>query len=200
MRRRCSRLVDLRLGLRPALKAHRWDTCLVVALATGLVGFLSRATFVQLPFLQETVPVRLLVAVVAVVVAITPLYPVFTDLTPSLVRERTLQWVRPLGTVGLASLAYAPSAVGVSGAGTDTSFFLALLCAGLLAIVFTGHLAWAVVLALGFTMMLVDSAPGAPVATALGHVAFGLWGCAVLITMLVVGVRGAPRRSRTSDP
>ena len=199
MRRRCSRLVDLRLGLRPALKAHRWDTCLVVALATGLVGFLSRATFVQLPFLQETVPVRLLVAVVAVVVAVTPLYPVFTELTPTLVRERTLQRVRPFGAVGLASVAYAPSAVGVSGTEVDTSFFLALLCTGLLAIVVTGHLAWAVVLALGFTMMLVDSAPGAPVATALGHLALGVWGGAVLIAVLVAGTRGAPRLSRASD-
>jgi hypothetical protein len=199
VRRRCSRLVDLCLGLRPALKAHRWDTCLVVALATGLVGFLSRATFVQLPFLQETVPVRLLVAVVAVVVAVTLLYPVFTELTPTLVRERTLQRVRPFGAVGLASVAYAPSAVGVSGTEVDTSFFLALLCTGLLAIVVTGHLAWAVVLALGFTMMLVDSAPGAPVATALGHLALGVWGGAVLIAVLVAGTRGAPRLSRASD-
>lgn len=73
--------MDVRRRLRPALKAHRWGACSLAALALGAAGLLSRASFMHLPFLQESVSVRLLVAIVAVVVAVTPLYPVFTELT-----------------------------------------------------------------------------------------------------------------------
>lgn len=95
----------------------------------------------------------------------------------------------PSGALGLAVLAYAPSAVGVPHVGTDTVFFVALLVCGLLAIVVTGPLAWAVILALGFTMLLVDSAPGGPVSRVLDQsslvlMLLGLPGALLLAALL----------------
>ena len=172
--------------MKPALKAHRWDTCLALALVIGAVGYLNQAAFVPLPFLQDMVPVRLLIAIVAVVSAITPLYPAFTSLAPSLVREARNQRLRPVGTVALAMVGYAPCAAGVKAAAPDTLFFLALLAAALVSVAVAGYLAWAIVLALGFTALMVDSAPGAPLTRLLEScTGLGLAGATMGATMVV---------------
>ena len=149
--------------MKSALKAHRWDTCLVLALGIGVAGYLTHSSYVQVPFIQDVLPVRLFIAIIAVVSAITPLYPAFTGLAPSLVRETRNQRLRPVGVVLLAVVAYAPSAFGAHDAASDTLYFLALLATAFMSVTLVGYLAWAIVLALGFTALVVDSSPGAPV-------------------------------------
>ena len=181
--------------MKPALKAHRWGTCLALALVIGAVGYLNQAAVVPVPFLEDMVPVRLLIAIVAVVSAITPLYPVFTSLTPSLVREARNQRLRPLGAVALALVGYAPCAVGVKAAAPDTLFFLALLAVALVSVALAGYLAWAIVLTLGFTALMVNSAPGSPVTGLLESIsALGLAGATVGAALVVAHVGARPWR------
>lgn len=188
--------MDLLLRVSPALKAHRWGTSLAVALGLGLVGYLSRATYLDIPFLQDVLPARVLVAVVAVVVAITPLYLTFPDLVDTLDRERAVRRVRPYGVVALALIAYLPAAVAVPDSVDDTRLFLAALTLGLLAVAAVGDLAWTVVFAAGFASLIVDTAPGAPVTSALA--ACTTLGLAVALAgaTVLVGAVG-PRRLRT---
>lgn len=185
--------MDLLPRVAPALKARRWGTSLAAALGVGLVGYLSRATYISIPFLQDVLPARVMVAVVAVVLAITPLYLTFPDLVDTLDRERAMRRVRPFGAVALALVAYLPAAVAVPDSAEDTRFFLAVLALGLLGVAAVGDLAWGVVFAAGFGSLLVNTAPGAPVTSALeACTLLGILAAVAGATVLVGAV--GPRR------
>lgn len=173
-----------------AAKARRWHTCLALALVLGATGYLSRSAVVQLPVVDGAVPVRLLVAVAAVVVALTPMYPTFTSVLPTLARDNLLRRLRPGGAIVLALVAYLPAAVGVREAGPDTRVLLALLAVGLVAVVLVGELTWAVVLTLGLGVLVVDSAPGAPVTRLLVACTTAGLAVAVVLAAGVLAVRG----------
>lgn len=184
--------------MKAGLKAHHWHICAMVELTLAVVGLLSRTSLVQLPFLQETIPARLLIAIGSVVTAVTPLLPVLPSLSPTLVREPLLRTLRVPGVIGLATLGYAPSTIGADAgsASLDTVFFLALLAIAILSVVIVGDFAWAIVLGFGFTALLVDTAPMAPITRTLALLGPVTTGSAVVLSGAVCAWRG-PYTSRS---
>ncbi len=146
--------------------AYRVRLVLLLAAGLGCTGFLSRATFVELPLLQDAVPTQLLIIVAAVTVATFPMYPLLPELSSTLVREVPVR----AGLVALGLLLTAlsvtpgrdPTAIAIAGS-LDDSFALALLTIGIVAVLLVGDYAWMAVMGSGFLAILVNSAPSAPV-------------------------------------
>lgn len=181
--------------MKAVLEAHHWRGTTACVLVLAALGFASRATFVQLPFLQEVVPARSLIAIGAAVLLGVPLYGAFAEFAPALAREPRTRalWLVVAGVVAVA--AYAPAAVGVPDpfARADTVVFMLLASVSVLSVVLIGDRAWIVTLALGFTLTVVGSGPARPVTSVALHVpAFAVAGC-VAAAVAAYLLRG-PRR------
>lgn len=146
--------------------AYRVRVVLLLAAGLACTGFLSRATFVELPLLQDAVPTQLLIIVAAVTVATFPLYPLLPELSRTLAREAPAR--AGLVALGLILTALAvfpgrdPKAIAIAGA-LDDRFALALLTIGIVAVLLAGDYAWMAVMGSGFLAILVNSVPSAPV-------------------------------------
>lgn len=162
--------------MRSRVLAHRWHTTIAAAVLIAIVGWTTRSTLIHVPFVSDAIPVRLLVIVCAVLVALTPLYSSFPELEAALPREPLLRATRALAGIALALVAVMPAwaPTGQPLAGTELRLLLVLLTLSLVSLLLIGDLAWLVGLALGFTAIVVDVPPHLPVTTALEHVPLAL--------------------------
>lgn len=184
--------------MRAIVAAHRWGSTLAIAVTLALIGVAFSPTVVSLPFLQLQVPARLLVAIGAVLVSVTPLYATFGDLVATLWREPQVRLLRPLGTIGLALLAFVPALLCTPSPDTDTEFFLVMLALGLLSVAVLGDLAWTTILTLGFLALVLDATPGSPVQRFLFSCDDLVLVAVVAASAAVVGIKG-PRRWRSLE-
>ena len=177
------------------LKPHRWHWVIPVLTLLAGAGVVLGSEIVAVPFAGRTVVAALLLGLVAIVVGLVPLYPVFGELELALIRERTLRVIRVLCAIAVV----VPTLVlpGVVHPGTapaaDATLLLFLLAAGLVAVVVVGEFAWLPVLGLGFTALVVDTAPGSRVGVALGAIGVLPAVAAVAGAACVVAWRGARR-------
>lgn len=182
-----------------ALAAHRWRATALVCGLLSVVAYLARDDVVQLPFADDPVPARMLVAMTVVAASVTPLYATFPGLVLTFVRERSVRAVRPAGVVILAMIGFLPAVVGSPEAGRsaliDTALFLSLLAAGILAAVALGDHAWFVVTGASLTVLFLEALPGAPVAAALAGMGLAPPAAAVVVACAIYAVRG-PRAGR----
>lgn len=186
-----------------ALAAHRWRSTGLVCGVLSVIAYLARHDTVQLPFADDPVPVRMLVAMIVVAASLTPLYATFPGLAPTFVREPMVRAARPAGVLALAMIGYLPSVVGVLETGNsegseliDTALFLALLAVGVLAAVVLGEHAWFVVTGASLTILFLEALPGAPVAAALAHAGLVPPAAAVVAACAIYAARG-PRPAAT---
>ena len=177
-----------------ALAAHRWRVCALVCGLLSVVAYLARDDVIQLPFADDPVPARMLVAMVVVAASLTPLYATFPALATTFVREPSVRAARPAGVVVLAMIGFLPAVVGSPEAGrsalVDTSLFLSLLAAGILAAVVLGDHAWFVVTGASLTVLFLEALPGAPVAAALAGMGLAPPAVAVLVASAIYAARG----------
>lgn len=151
-------------GVVTLLSAHRWRATACACAVLAVVGFVSRTSLVTVPLLQDRLPARTLVTVLAAAVVLTPLYAALGSLSRTLVREPPLRPVRAGGVLGLSALAVAPAYLGEIAQApwvvVDLRLLLALLTLGFLGVVVLGDWAGLVVLGAGFLVLLVTAAPG----------------------------------------
>lgn len=183
-----------------ALTAHRWRATTTGVVVLGVLGYLTRADVVPLPFLDKDVPVRILIGLAVVTVTLVPLYETFPVLSRTFPREPVVRPLRVVAAVLLAVGGYAPAAAGPAGAGpagleawqqqADATLVAVLLVVGLLAVAALGEHAWAVVLGGGFAVLFLDTAPSAPASRLLIQVPWWTIGCGLLAAMAVLAWRG----------
>lgn len=183
------------------LAAHRWRVTGAACVALALLGYLSRTETVTVPLLQERIPVRALVAVLAAAVVLTPLYAAFGAISRTLVREPGLRPLRIVAVFGLGATAVAPALLGevvdAPWAVVDLRLFLALLVLGLVGVVVLGDSAGLVVLGLGFLALLVTAAPGSWFTGVLLATPTAALGAATVPAAIAYVLRGP--RGRTVD-
>jgi hypothetical protein len=178
------------------LHAHRWISSALWALALALTGWVTRGTLVDFPLVDGTLPARLVVALGAPVIAVTPLYSSFPEIEPGLVREPWLRGARVLlaSTLALAAVLPAwltgPPDPALHG---DGVLFCLLLGAGIGSVIVLGELAWSVPLACGLLSLITDGGREQRLTRMLDRVPLGA-AVAVLAVVAMVFVRYGPRR------
>ncbi|MGN6612273.1 MAG: hypothetical protein ACTHLJ_10905 [Angustibacter sp.] len=175
----------MRLVARAWLRSRGFGVALAVVAVTALVGALAADTTLQLPFVQRSIPLPVLVLLVAVIVVVTPIQDRFGGLEASLARQRTDRLLAAALACSLAVLACAPAAASAAGL-FPWSVFLALLGFSVVAVVVAGALAWLPTVVVGLAVTYVDlvhdqavrstlDALGVPVLVALLLGALGLY-------------------------
>lgn len=180
--------------MRARLAAHYWIFSAVVAILLGAVAYGSRATWIPLPLLQDVVPARSVVAVVAATLLITPLYGAFGPLSRTLVREPLMRPLRAVGVALLNVVATSPSWIGIrvdERALLDARMHGLLLFLAVAAVVVLGDFAWLVPLALGFGTIVIISAPMSEIGRRLSEVPLWLCLAAPLVAFAAYSFRGA---------
>ncbi len=175
-----------------------------MALTLGLAVFAlsSRGAFVQVPVLQEAVPVRSFVAIGAGGLATVPLRMSFPELAATLPREMLLRPVRSVAVVGLALAAFGPAVIGLEGSAGirlngfstiagDTRFCLLLVALAILSVVLLGDYGWLPVLTAGVASTFFAAMPGGEFTRFL--VGVPAWGCPLCLAgaMIAYSILGA---------
>lgn len=178
--------------MKAALEAHHWRGTTACVLVLAVLGFASRATFVHLPFLQEVVPARSLIAIGAAALLGVPLYGAFAEFSPALAREPRTRALWLVAAALVAVAAYAPAAVAVPDpfARADTVVFLLLASVSVVSVVLIGDRAWLVTLGVGFTLTVVGSAPARPVTFAALHTPTSVVIGCVVVAIAAYLIRG----------
>lgn len=188
------------------LRAHRWQWCIPLCCACGVVAYAFRHQAVELPFLLSAVPIPNLVALASLVAALGPLYDTFPSLSATFAREPVVRWFRTAGVLLLAAIGYLPGVLSspapdvptyvATDVTTDITSWLLLLALGIASVVVIGDYAWLIVLTVGFTSITLQFSTTIPVASGLATV--GPTGAAAVLAVATVAcaLRGA-RRIRT---
>lgn len=181
------------------LRPHRWVPSAAAALVLSALMALTRDDWVVLPVLQERLPVRLVLLVVAVPVVLTPLYGRFPELTVTFPRERSVRVGQVVGYALLIAVVLLPALGAADGAlHADVGLVLLLLALGAAAVVVVGDAAWLVPLVAGVTVLFVDTSGSAPVTRALAGLPLAI-PCAAVLAACVLYVTHGPRRGRSGD-
>ncbi len=160
------------------LRSRGFGAALVVVVAAALAGGLAGKTTLQLPFVERSLPLPVVVLLVAVVVVVTPVQDRFGGLEASLARRRSDRVLAGALACSLAVLGCVPAAVAAGGL-FPWSVFVALLAFSVLAVVLAGSLAWLPTVLVGLGVTYVDLVYGQPVRSALD--ALGLPALAALL-------------------
>lgn len=179
------------------LKAHRWQWCVPLCCACGVVAYAFRHQAVELPFLLAAVPVPHLVALASLVTALGPLYDTFPSLSVTFAREPVARWFRTAGALLLAAIGYVPGVLSspppdvATDVTTEVTSWLLLLALGVASVVVVGDYAWLIVLSVGFTSITLQYSAAIPVASGLATV--GPTGAAAVLAVatMACALRGA---------
>lgn len=182
--------------IRTRLVAHRWPTTAAVALALGLLAWWARRTSVDLPVLQDPVPVRALIGIGVGIVVQLPLYSSFPELEPTLPRETGVRLLRVTTVLSLVAGTTCPTWAATA---DDPRWLANLVLAGLVTalglvgVVAFGELGWVVPFALGLAAVVTDVGPLYPVSRALAAVPLGVVVLALAAAALLYVRRGPGR-------
>lgn len=164
--------------------------CLVVA----LLGALTADVTLRLPYIRRSLPMPLVVVLVAALVIATPLQRRFGELEGSFARAAVDRAVAGLLTCALALIACAPASQSAAGA-FPWALLLALMIVSVLAVVWLGSLAWFAPVLLGLASIYVDLTQNAVISTALEALGLPVLAAALVIALAVFVVRGPPVES-----
>lgn len=182
------------------LKPYRAVPTVTATLVLGVLMAVTRDDWVTLPVVQERLPARLLLMVVAVPVVLTPLYGRFPELSATFPREPRARLGQAVGSALLLAVVLLPC-LGAADDGAlraDLTLTLLLLGLGIAAVVLVGEAAWLVPLLVGVTVLFVETSGSAPVTRVLAGLPPALSAAAVVTAGTFYVLRG-PRRSRSGD-
>lgn len=171
------------------LRSRGFGTALAVVAATALVGGLAGDATLRLPFVERSLPLPVVVLLVAVVVVVTPVQDRFGGLEASLARRRADRLLAGALACGLAVLGCLPAAV-AAGALFPWSVFIALLALAVAAVVVVGDLAWLPTVVVGLGVTYVDLVYGQPVRSALDALGLPALAALLLAALLLFVLHG----------
>lgn len=174
------------------VRSRGFGPALLVSGATAVAGGLAADTTLQLPFVQRSLPLPVVVLLVAVIVVVTPIQDRFGGLEASLARRRTDRSLAAALACSLAVLACAPAAVSAAGL-FPWSVFVALLVVSVAAVVVVGPLAWLPTIFAGLAVTYVDLVYGQPVRSALDALGLPALAAFLLAALGLYVLRGPSR-------
>lgn len=164
------------------LTSRGFGPAALVCLAMAAAGTVAADATLRLPFVRRSLPLPVLIVLVALVVVVTPLQNRFGPLESSLVRVCLDRGLAGVLACTLAVLASVPAAVSAAGR-FPWSVLIALLACSVVAVVLAGPLAWLPTLVAGLATTYVDLAYDEPIRSALDTL-----GVPTLIVLLLVGL------------
>lgn len=171
------------------LRSRGFGVAFGVAAATALAGGLAAHATLRLPFVQRSLPMPVVVLLVALVVVVTPVQDRFGGLEGSLVRGRADRLLAASLACGLAVLGCVPAAVAAAGL-FPWSVFIALLVLAVVAVILLGPLAWLPTVVAGLAVTYIDLGYGQPVRSALNAVGLPVLSALLLAALGLYVLRG----------
>ncbi|MGL5828671.1 MAG: hypothetical protein ACRC0L_03765, partial [Angustibacter sp.] len=172
--------------MRSAIKAHRWTPTIVSGALFGLIAWFNRSVLATIPGFTRPLPLRALLAIGVVIVALTPLYSSFPVVESTLACERLMRLVRVTLSSTLAMIVTLPALLGSSdeslNQSSEVKFFLIILAVGILSVVAGGNLGWMAPLAISIIALIVDTAPSRPISSFLSPT--WLWPATVSLVVI----------------
>lgn len=138
------------------IRASRLTPCAAAAVVVAAVSLLGHGVLVAIPYLTEMVPLELLVAMPAAVIAFVPTLEQFESWHVSASRSALVRCAQAAASLLLFVIAQSPTLVLAGPDSVEFRFGLLLYVIGLGSVLLVGELAWLAVLAVGFTVLLVD--------------------------------------------
>ena len=185
-------------GVRVTAKARHWGGSAALAVVLGILGLVHSEYPVAFPLIYGRLPLRSLIAVFAVPVALYPLHDWFPGFSATLASEPALRPMRVLACFTLVFVALAPAVLAPAAqwaeARTDVNLAVALTTIGLLALSAVGDYSWLVVLGVGFTSFIIDGAPTAPITHLFATPISAAIALALLAAASLIYARQGPRR------
>ncbi|KQX65680.1 hypothetical protein ASD06_08605 [Angustibacter sp. Root456] len=171
------------------LRSRGFVGALVVAAATAIAGGVAADTTLQLPLVQRSLPLPVVVLLVAVIVVVTPIQDRFGGLEASLERRRTDRLLAGALACSLAVVACGPAAMSARER-LPWSVFVGLLVVAVMAVVVVGAFAWLPTVVVGLAVTYVDLVYGQPVRSALDTVGLPVLSALLMAALGLYVLRG----------
>lgn len=175
------------------LRSRRLPAIAAICAAVALAGALAADTSLRLPGLRRSLPLPVVVVLIASLVVTAPLADRFGGLEAAMPRARLDRALAGSTACALAVLACLPVSAS-AGFRFPWSTLLALMTVGVLAVIALGPLAWLPPLVLGLTTIYIDFVYDQPIRSALDALP-----APVLVAALAASVASyaaiGPRRS-----
>lgn len=175
------------------LRSRAFVTAALVVVVAATLGGVAADTTLRLPFIQRSLPVPVLVLLVAAIVVVTPLQDRFGGLEASMARGRADRGLAGGLACSLAVMACVPAALSAAGV-FPWNVFIALLAFSIVAVVVAGALAWLPTVAVGLAVTYVDLVYGAPVRSTLDAVGLPVLFVVLVSALLLYVARGPSDR------
>lgn len=171
------------------LRSRHLPAVAVLCLAIAVAGAVAADTTLRLPGLSRSLPMPVVIVLIAGLVVTAPLLDRFGGLEASMPRARLDRALASGLACGLPVLACMP--VSASAAGRfPWSPLLALMTAGVLAVIALGPLGWLPPTVLGFATVYIDFTYGEPIRSALDAAGLPVLAAALAVSAAAYAVLG----------